>query len=227
MASGSYFAADGPAPGVWSAPTRRYRHGVDRRFLRPGWIAGHVLVFAAVLTCLRLGWWQWQRTQETSGSAQNFGYAVLWPAFGAAFVFMWVRFLHLEVLKDLEDDEETDRDLRALLDEHGDDHRSDDPDIGHRGSAEPVAANATATGAAQRHDDPPADEFGSTETGLDTADDAPKTNRSRWNRSPQRPNQAVTISVAIVGEDDDDDPELTAYNQVLAALAEEDRRRAR
>ena len=59
-----------------------------------------MLVFAAVLTCLRLGWWQWQRTQETTGTAQNFGYAVLWPAFGAAFVFMWVRFLHLEVIKD-------------------------------------------------------------------------------------------------------------------------------
>ena len=43
----------------------------------------------------------------------------------------------------------------------------------------------------------------------------------------QRPNQAVTISVAMVGEDDEDDPELTAYNQALAALAEEDRRRAR
>ena len=43
----------------------------------------------------------------------------------------------------------------------------------------------------------------------------------------QRPCQGVTISVAMVGEDDDDDPELTAYNQALAALAEEDRRRAR
>jgi hypothetical protein len=43
----------------------------------------------------------------------------------------------------------------------------------------------------------------------------------------QRPSQSVTISVAMVGEDDDDDPELTAYNQALAALAEEDRRRAR
>jgi hypothetical protein len=33
--------------------------------------------------------------------------------------------------------------------------------------------------------------------------------------------------VATVGDDDVDDPELTAYNRALAALAEEDRRRAR
>ena len=87
---------------------------MDRRFLRPGWIAGHLLVFAAVLVCLRLGWWQWGRTQETTGTAQNFGYALLWPAFGAAFIYMWVRFLQLEVLKDEEDDEDTERGLRAL-----------------------------------------------------------------------------------------------------------------
>ena len=59
-----------------------------------------MLVFLAFLTCLRLGWWQWERTQETDGTAQNFGYALLWPAFGVAFIYMWVRFLHLEVLKD-------------------------------------------------------------------------------------------------------------------------------
>ena len=37
---------------------------------------------------------------------------------------MWVRFLHLEVLKDAEDDEETDRASRALLDEGIDRPRS-------------------------------------------------------------------------------------------------------
>ncbi len=199
---------------------------MDRRFLSPGWIAGHLLVFAAVLTCLRLGWWQWQRTQETTGTAQNFGYAVLWPAFGAAFIFMWVRFLHLEVLKDAEDDEETDRDIRALLDEHA---RADSDDPLSAGSAEPVSAGPNGTGAAlPDRDDPPADgQSGAADQGVEPADDAAKSGRSRWNRGLQRPNQAVTISVAMVGEDDDDDPELTAYNQALAALAEEDRRRAR
>ena len=78
-------------------------------------MVGHLLVFAAVLTCLRLGWWQWERTQEATGTAQNFGYALLWPGFGAAFIYMWIRFLHLEVLKDAEDDEQTDREIRELL----------------------------------------------------------------------------------------------------------------
>jgi hypothetical protein len=198
---------------------------VDRRFLRPGWIAGHLLVFAAVLTCLRLGWWQWQRTQETTGTAQNFGYAVLWPAFGAAFVYMWVRFLHLEVLKDAEDGEETDRDIKALLDEHARADRDDSPidgvlpaGVGPTGSSgpPPVPDGSTVDG-----------ESGSADQGDDPADEPAKPARSRRGRGLQRPNQAVTISVAMVGEDDDDDPELTAYNQALAALAEEDRRRAR
>ena len=128
-------------------PRRRYRQGVDRRFLRPGWIAGHVLVFLAVLTCLRLGWWQWERTQETTGTAQNFGYALLWPAFGAAFVFMWVRFLHLEVVKDVEDDEQTDRDLRELLEAEGVVHPEPEPAGGTESEtdqsteSEPLATN--------------------------------------------------------------------------------------
>jgi DNA-binding transcriptional regulator of glucitol operon len=198
---------------------------VDRRFLRPGWIAGHLLVLAAVLTCLRLGWWQWQRTQETTGTAQNFGYAVLWPAFGAAFIFMWVRFLHLEVLKDAEDDEETDRDIRALLDEHD---LADGAGPHTAGSAEPVNAGPTSAGAAlPGRDDSLDDETGPADQGAEATDDAAKSARSRWSRGLQSPNQAVTISVAMVGEDDEDDPELTAYNQALAALAEEDRRRAR
>jgi hypothetical protein len=197
---------------------------VDRRFLRPGWIAGHVLVFLAFLTCLRLGWWQWERTQETTGTAQNFGYAVLWPAFGAAFIYMWVRFLHLEVLKDAEDDEETDRDIRALLDEH-DGADGAGPDTA--GKAEPVSAGPTGAVLPGRDDSPAEDEIGSADQGVEPTDDAAKSGRSRRNRGLQRPNQAVTISVAMVGEDDEDDPELTAYNQALAALAEEDRRRAR
>ena len=184
---------------------RRYRHSVDRRFLRPGWIAGHVLVFLAVLTCLRLGWWQWERTQETTGTAQNFGYALLWPAFAVAFVYMWVRFLHLEVLKDAEDDEQTDRDLRELLESEAsleEQVRTGDQDL-----SVPSAQDDT------------------TEPDQAADDDPPLPPRRRPDR--QRPSQGVVISVARVGEDDDDDPELNAYNQALAALAEEDRRRAR
>ncbi len=193
---------------------RRYRHGVDRRFLRPGWIAGHVLVFLAFLTCLRLGWWQWERTQETTGTAQNFGYALLWPAFGVAFIYMWVRFLRLEVIKDAEDDEETDRALAALLAVEDVAPAADVP------TPDQTDADPGQTSAAEATSDPTA---AGAPTGAST-DEVPTEKRTRRR---QRPTQAVTISVAMVGEDDDDDPELTAYNQALAALAEEDRRRAR
>lgn len=170
-----------------------------------------MLVFLAVLTCLRLGWWQWERTQESTGTAQNFGYALLWPAFGGAFVYMWVRFLHLEVLKDVEDDEQTDRDLRELLESEG----ALDPQSESIAGAHPDAEQPGAAGSADEQ---------VVESG--PAEPVPP-RRSRRRPDLQRPSQGVTISVAMVGEDDEDDPELTAYNQVLAALAEEDRRRAR
>jgi DNA-binding transcriptional regulator of glucitol operon len=187
---------------------------VDRRFLRPGWIAGHVLVFLAFLTCLRLGWWQWERTQQTTGTAQNFGYALLWPAFGVAFIYMWVRFLRLEVIKDAEDDEETDRAIAALLQDEGvpepENEASSQDQVGAEADPAPIVEAA----------DPAVDSAPPTAS----TDEEPAAKRNR--RRP-RPSQAVTISVAMVGEDYDDDPELTAYNQALAALAEEDRRRAR
>jgi len=188
-------------------PPRRYRQGVDRRFLRPGWVFGHVLVFLAFLTCLRLGWWQWDRTLESDGTAQNFGYALLWPAFGVAFIYMWVKFMRLELLKDLEDDAETDRDLRELLDEGQPSSTAQSSDW----PLQPDAANLTD------------DQDSAIEPG-DGDDEEPSADRRS---SRQRPSQAVTISVATVQDDDDEDPELTAYNQALAALAEEDRRRAR
>ncbi len=177
-----------------------------------------MLVVAAVLTCLRLGWWQWERTQQTTGTAQNFGYALLWPAFGAAFIYMWVRFLHMEVLKDIEDEQDTERGLRELLAgasggaTAGDGFRAPQPGSGF------AADHSAAEGAS------PATELSAD----DGADDAlSQRRRDRLGEYLQRPSQGVTISVATVGGDDDDDPELTAYNQALAALAEEDRRRAR
>src|SRR6478672_3359014 len=109
----------------------RYRQGVDRRYLRPGWIAGHLLVLAAALTCLRLGWWQWGRAHESDGTAQNLGYSLLWPAFAAAFIYMWIRFLKLEKIKQAEDDEQATRDLAELLGEI-------DPDgVGSTGDSTP------------------------------------------------------------------------------------------
>lgn len=178
---------------------------VDRRFLRPGWMVGHLLVLAAVLTCLRLGVWQWDRTQETTGTAQNFGYAVLWPAFGIAFVYMWIKFLKLEQIKDQEDDAE----LTALA-------------AGPQG-----LADATDPGSSDAADDAaPVDPSDTARPGTPVADEPsagePSTGVSRRRRSSTPP---VTLSAAEVPSEYDDDPELTAYNQALAALAEEDRRR--
>ena len=76
---------------------------MNRRFLRPGWLVGHALVLLASLVCLRLGWWQWESSQGLDGDAQNLGYALLWPCFAVTFVYMWVRFLKLEQLKESED----------------------------------------------------------------------------------------------------------------------------
>ncbi len=50
----------------------------------------------AALVCLRLAVWQFDRSEEADGTVQNLGYAVLWPLFGVAFVYMWIRFLMLE-----------------------------------------------------------------------------------------------------------------------------------
>lgn len=174
---------------------------MDRRFLRPGWIFGHVLVLAAALTCLRLGWWQWERAHESDGTAQNLGYSMLWPAFAAAFIYMWIRFLKLEKIKQAEDDEQTDRDLAELLTEI-------DPPA-EAGPAAPAAGPGA--GADEVADADPV------EPGADRSEHAAR----------QRPAEGYVVSVATVDVEDPDDPELTAYNQALAALAEEDRRRAR
>lgn len=59
-------------------------------------MVGHVIVLIAVLTCLRLGWWQWDVSQRPAGTIQNLGYAILWPVFAGSFIYMWLRFLQLE-----------------------------------------------------------------------------------------------------------------------------------
>lgn len=64
---------------------------------------GHLVTVVAVLTCLWLGDWQWFRA-ETTGSVQNWGYALQWPLFAVCFVVGWWRMLRLESrrLDDLE-----------------------------------------------------------------------------------------------------------------------------
>lgn len=54
-----------------------------------------LLVAAFVVTCLRLGWWQWQRFGIT-GSVQNLGYTFQWPTFALFAILMWWRLSKLE-----------------------------------------------------------------------------------------------------------------------------------
>ncbi len=69
---------------------------VVRRFrfaARPGWVVGHVLVLAAVVTMILLGRWQLIVSNEKHFSLQNFGYAIQWWLFSLFAVFFWYRIL--------------------------------------------------------------------------------------------------------------------------------------
>ncbi|MBD0024122.1 transcriptional regulator [Gordonia pseudamarae] len=69
-----------------SARPGRARH-------RPALIA---LVVIAATACLALAWWQWSRYESAAGTAQNLGYALQWPAFAAAVIYAYRRFVVLE-----------------------------------------------------------------------------------------------------------------------------------
>jgi DNA-binding transcriptional regulator of glucitol operon len=69
---------------------------VVRGLLAPRWLLVHLLALAAVVVCFRLGWWQWDRSQEATGSLQNLGYALQWPLFGLFVPFMYWRMWKLD-----------------------------------------------------------------------------------------------------------------------------------
>lgn len=54
------------------------------------------LVAVAAVGCLLLGWWQLQRYDSASGTAQNLGYALQWPLFAGFVVYAYRRFVVLE-----------------------------------------------------------------------------------------------------------------------------------
>jgi DNA-binding transcriptional regulator of glucitol operon len=60
---------------------------------RPRWVAGHVLVLAAVVTMVLLGRWQLLVSDRKHFSLQNFGYALQWWAFSIFAVLFWVKIL--------------------------------------------------------------------------------------------------------------------------------------
>lgn len=72
---------------------------MDPRIFGPKRLLCHLGVLVVFLACLRLGWWQWDRSQEPGGAAaaQNLAYALLWPVFGAYAVYVWIRLLMMEI----------------------------------------------------------------------------------------------------------------------------------
>lgn len=190
--------------------------GVDRRFLKPGWLVGHLLVLAGCLVCLRLGWWQWDRTHDADGTLQNLAYAVLWPAFGAAFIYMWVRFLLLEKSKDTADEQQMDQGLTAMLAEG--------------------SAGAIGLGEATRRGAAPADVRTATVGDPEWSDERPDMDQAAAVDDAEppaayppstRPTRHELFVGTVEDVDDDEDPELANYNRALAALAEQERKRAR
>jgi hypothetical protein len=65
--------------------------------LSPRWLIRHAVAIVLLVACLRLGWWQWDRARSIGGSAQNLGYALQWPAFGAFVLYAWLRMLRIEL----------------------------------------------------------------------------------------------------------------------------------
>ncbi|WP_280402834.1 transcriptional regulator [Nocardia carnea] len=55
-----------------------------------------VLAVVLAVAAVALGWWQWERFSSASGTAQNLGYAMQWPLFGAFALFAYFRFVRLE-----------------------------------------------------------------------------------------------------------------------------------
>jgi len=153
---------------------------VMTRCLRPGWLVGHLLVVLSVLVCLRLAWWQVGRSEDADGTIQNIGYAILWPAFGIAFVYMWVKFLRLEQERAAGEEQE------------------------HAESLDLMFAEAEAL----------------------TLGSAPDTARTQQSAGDGTMDGSAAPAQQFVGmvDDEDEDPELIAYNRALAALAEKDRR---
>ena len=61
------------------------------------WLVRHAVAIVLIGVCLGLAWWQWGRAHSLTGSAQNIGYALQWPAFAAFVGYFWYRMLRLEL----------------------------------------------------------------------------------------------------------------------------------
>lgn len=77
------------------------------RLLTSGWVAAHIFVLVCVVVFSLLGWWQWQVAQSATGGAQNFGYALQWPAFAILLVYVWAKHARDEMRPRAEGDGDT------------------------------------------------------------------------------------------------------------------------
>jgi DNA-binding transcriptional regulator of glucitol operon len=150
-----------------------------RRFVfAPRWVFGHVLVLAAIASCLLLGDWQWGRAEVTH-SLQNMAYALQWPLFAVFFAVSWWRMLRLESRR---------------LDEE---------------AADPVV-------------DSESDRVADSESDADPAQPSRASQPEPAQPGQPEPAGPVVARQAPVRSDEDDDPELAAYNRMLAELAARD-----
>ena len=60
---------------------------------RPRWVAGHVLVLAAIVAMVLLGRWQLLVSDRKHFDLQNFGYALQWWAFSLFALLFWLKIL--------------------------------------------------------------------------------------------------------------------------------------
>jgi hypothetical protein len=65
-----------------------------RRWLSPRALLVHVGLVASVPLCLAAGWWQVHRAE--AGNLLSYGYAVEWPLFAVAAVYLWWHLIHME-----------------------------------------------------------------------------------------------------------------------------------
>ena len=196
-----------------------------RRFVfAPRWVAGHVVVLVAVVSCILLGRWQWAVSQHTH-SLQNLAYALQWPLFAVFFLVAWWRMLHLE--SERLDEEELDD--------------SAEPDTTEPDTTEPdtTAAPGDATAGADTSAGAEAP------AGNEVSPEAkPERKRRRVTRPPvSEPllyppdRSAVTARYAVSAEShaapghpdradsETDDEQLAAYNRMLAQLFAQDEQR--
>jgi DNA-binding transcriptional regulator of glucitol operon len=80
----------------WPPPASTAGYFLGMSTTRRRRLALIVLVVFAAGGCLALGWWQWTRFQSTSGTFQNLGYALQWPAFAGFCVYAYRKFVRYE-----------------------------------------------------------------------------------------------------------------------------------